>query len=310
MEFKHTPVMLEECIENLNIKKNGIYVDGTLGGGGHSYQIAKRLTTGKLIAVDKDTEAIEIAKKRLEEFGGVVEYVHDDFKNIIEQLDKLHIDKIDGVLLDLGVSSYQIDNEDRGFSYNGDALLDMRMDQTQYLTAFNVVNEYNEIDLANLIYQYGEERLSRKIAYNIVKARDKMSIRTTGELAKIVELSFPPQLRWKNGNPCKRTFQAIRIEVNKELTGLDTVIEQLANRMNKGGRICIITFHSLEDRIVKQTFAYLEKSCICPPQQPICNCNKKQIVKNITKKPIIPCEEELKNNSRSASAKLRVAEKI
>ncbi len=310
MEFKHIPVLLNECIEGLDIKPDGIYMDGTLGGGGHSEQILSRLTTGKLIAFDKDYNAIEASKKRLERFGDKVIFVHDDFKNAIANLDHLGIGGIDGVLLDLGVSSYQLDTAERGFSYNSDALLDMRMDQSQYLTAFNVVNEYNEMDLANIIYEYGEDRLSRKIAHNIVKYREEQSIRTTRQLAEIVEKSYPPKQRWKGGNPCKRTFQAIRIEVNGELKELDRAVIELTRRLNPNGRICIITFHSLEDRIVKRAYQYLEKDCICPPEQPICTCDKVKEVKILTKKPIVATQEELDNNSRSASAKLRIAQKI
>lgn len=310
MEFKHIPVLLNECIEGLNIKPDGIYLDGTLGGGGHSEQILSHLTTGKLIAFDKDYNAIQASKQRLERFGDKIIYVHDDFKNAIANLDHLGIDGLDGVLLDLGVSSYQLDTAERGFSYNSDALLDMRMDQSQYLTAFNVVNEYNEMDLANIIYEYGEDRLSRKIAHNIVKYREEQSIRTTKQLAEIVEKSYPPKQRWKGGNPCKRTFQAIRIEVNGELKELDRAVIDLTRRLNRDGRICIITFHSLEDRIVKRAYQYLEKDCICPPEQPICTCDKVKEVKILTKKPIIASQEELDNNSRSASAKLRIAQKI
>ncbi len=310
MEFKHIPVLLNECIEGLNIKPDGIYMDGTLGGGGHSEQILSRLTIGKLIAFDKDYNAIEASKKRLERFGDKVIFVHDDFKNAIANLDHLGIGGIDGVLLDLGVSSYQLDTAERGFSYNSDALLDMRMDQSQYLTAFNVVNEYNEMDLANIIYEYGEDRLSRKIAHNIVKYRDEQPIRTTRQLAEIVEKSYPPKQRWKGGNPCKRTFQAIRIEVNGELKELDRAVIELTRRLNPNGRICIITFQSLEDRIVKRAYQYLEKDCICPPEQPICTCDKVKEIKILTKKPIVATREELDNNSRSASAKLRIAQKI
>lgn len=306
-QFNHIPVMLDECIQGLDIKPNGIYVDCTLGGGGHSEQIAKRLTTGKLIVFDKDYDAIKSSKVRLKDYEDKIVYIHDDFKNAMAYLDDCGYDKIDGVLMDLGVSSYQIDEAERGFSYCNDAPLDMRMDQSQYLSAFNVVNEYNEIDLANIIYEYGEERLSRKIAYNIVKFRQNESIRTTGQLAQIVEKSFPPKDRWKGGNPCKRTFQAIRIEVNGELKNLDTIIKNLTLRLTEGGRICVITFHSLEDRIVKRTMQELEKKCICPPTHPICNCNKRQDVQILTKKPLEATKEELDNNSRSSCAKLRIA---
>ena len=310
MEFKHVPVMLNECIEGLNIKPTGIYLDGTLGGAGHSSEIVKRLTTGKLIAIDKDEEALAVAKERLKEYSDKIIFIHDDFKNAIENLDKLGIGKIDGVLLDLGVSSYQLDNAERGFSYNSDAPLDMRMDQSQSMNAYEVVNNYSEKELADVLWKYGEEKLSRKIAFNIVKARQKAPIKTTLELAQIVLDSYPAKLRWKGGNPCKRTFQAIRIEVNGELRGLSEAIEALTLRLNEGGRICVITFHSLEDRIAKQIFVYLEKDCICPPEQLICTCNKRRDIKIITKHPILPTEEELEINTRSQSAKLRIAERI
>ena len=310
MEFKHVPVMLNECIEGLNIKPNGIYLDGTLGGGGHSREIVKRLTTGKLIAVDKDEQALAAASKRLEEYSDKIIYIHDDFKNSLSHLEKYNIDKIDGVLLDLGVSSYQLDNSERGFSYNADAPLDMRMDQSQTLSAYDVVNTYSEKELADVIYKYGEDKLSRRIAFNIVKEREKAPIKTTLQLADIVLNSYPAKLRWKGGNPCKRTFQAIRIEVNGELRGLSEALEEFALRLNVGGRLCVITFHSLEDRIAKQTFQYLEKDCICPPNQPICTCNKRKEVEIITRHPILPSEEELENNSRSQSAKLRIVERV
>ena len=309
MEFKHKPIMLSECINGLKIKPDGIYVDGTLGGAGHSIEIVKRLTTGKLIAFDKDTDAIEASKKRLAEYSDKVIFIHDDFKNAVEHIDRLNIGKIDGVLLDLGVSSYQLDNSERGFSYNADAELDMRMDQEQKLSAYEVVNEYDERKLANIIFDFGEDKLSRRIAFNIVKAREKEPIKTTKQLADIVINSYPAKLRWKGGNPCKRTFQAIRIEVNSELTGLKECIEGFVRKLNKGGRICIITFHSLEDRIVKQTFVELAKECICPPEQFICTCKKVSEVSIITRHPIIPSEEEQIENTRSQSAKLRIAER-
>ena len=302
--------MLNECIEGLNIKPTGIYLDGTLGGAGHSSEIVKRLTTGKLIAIDKDEQALAFAKERLKDYSDKIIFIHDDFKNAIENLDKLGIGKIDGVLLDLGVSSYQLDNAERGFSYNSDAPLDMRMDQSQSMSAYEVVNNYSEKELADVIFKYGEEKLSRKIAFNIVKARQKAPIKTTLELAQLVLDSYPAKLRWKGGNPCKRTFQAIRIEVNGELRGLAEALENLTLRLNEGGRICVITFHSLEDRIAKQTFVYLEKDCICPPEQLICTCNKRKDIKIITKHPILPSEEELEKNTRSQSAKLRIAERI
>ena len=302
--------MPREVIEGLAIKPDGIYLDCTLGGGGHSELILKKLTTGRLIAIDKDEEALAFAKQRLAEYADKVTFVHSDFKRADDVLDELNIDNIDGVLMDLGVSSYQLDAAERGFSYRFDAPLDMRMDKTQFLTAFNVVNEYNEMDIADILFRYGEERYARKIAANIIRYRADNTIRTTGQLAEIVEKSYPPKERFKGGNPCKRTFQAIRIEVNGELRELDEIIGKLAERLNKGGRICVITFHSLEDRIVKREFQYLEAKCICPPKQPVCTCNKVQTVKIITKKPVVASEEELAVNSRAQSAKLRVAERV
>ena len=302
--------MLEECIEGLDIKPDGTYLDCTLGGGGHSLEIVKRLTSGRLFAVDKDAEAIASAKQRLREYEDKITYIHDDFKNALERLDELNMDKLDGVLIDLGVSSYQLDNGQRGFSYNVDAPLDMRMNTEQYLSAYNVVNEYDEESLANIIWQYGEDKLWRRIAKNIVEYRQKQEIKTTGQLAKIVEESYPAKLRWKFGNPCKRTFQAIRIEVNGELKDLDKAVTDLSLRLKEGGRICIITFHSLEDRIVKRAFVELNKDCICPPHQPICTCNKRRDVEIITKKPITASDDELAQNSRAASAKLRIAKRV
>ncbi len=302
--------MLEECIEGLDIKPDGTYLDCTLGGGGHSLEIVKRLTNGRLFAVDKDAEAIASAKQRLREYEDKITYIHDDFKNALERLDELNVDKLDGVLIDLGVSSYQLDNGQRGFSYNVDAPLDMRMNTEQYLSAYNVVNEYDEESLANIVWQYGEDKLSRRIAKNIVEYRQKQEIKTTGQLAKIVEESYPAKLRWKFGNPCKRTFQAIRIEVNGELKDLDKAVTDLSLRLKEGGRICIITFHSLEDRIVKRAFVELNKDCICPPHQPICTCNKRRDVEIITKKPITASDDELAQNSRAASAKLRIAKRV
>ena len=310
MEFNHKSVMLDECIQGLDIKPDGIYLDCTLGGGGHSLEIVKRLRQGRLIAVDKDEEALASAKKRLKEYEDKITYIHDDFKNVIERLDELEVDKLDGVLIDLGVSSYQLDNGERGFSYNADAPLDMRMDRGQYLSAYNVVNEYEEEKLADIIWKYGEDKLSRKIARNIVEARRKEKIRTTAQLAEIVENSYPAKLRWKFGNPCKRTFQAIRIEVNEELKDLDKVINRLSLRLKISGRICVITFHSLEDRIVKRVFVELNKDCICPPHQPICTCDKRREVEIITKKPMTASENELQENSRSTSAKLRIAKRV
>ena len=310
IKFEHYPVMLNECISSLNIKENGIYVDCTLGGGSHSEAILKNLVGGKLIAFDKDVDAINFCKDKLKKYGNKVIFIHSDFKNAIEELAELNIDKIDGFLMDLGISSYQIDTPERGFSYMHDASLDMRMDRNQYLSAYVVINEYDETELANIIYEYGEEHFSRVIAKNICKARAIKKIETTSELVKIIENAVPSSYRFKFGHPAKKTFQAIRIEVNGELENLKNIIEKLTLKLNVGGRAAIISFHSLEDRIVKQTFVYLEKDCICPPHQFICNCNKRQEINIMTKKPITATEEELKNNSRSKSAKLRVAERI
>ena len=310
MEFNHKPVMLDECIEGLQINPDGIYLDCTLGGGGHSSQILARLKGGRLIAVDKDADALKSAQKRLEQYKDKITYIHDDFKNVIARLDELGVEKLDGVLIDLGVSSYQLDNAERGFSYNADAPLDMRMDQSQYLDAKKVVNEYSQEALANIIWQYGEDKLSRAIAKDIVEYRKIKAIETTGELAKIIEEAYPAKLRWKFGNPCKRTFQAVRIEVNGELKDLDKVVNDLALRLKVGGRICIITFHSLEDRIVKRAFVELAKDCICPPHQPICTCNKRKDAEIITKKPLVASEQELQDNSRASCAKLRIAQRV
>ncbi len=307
MEFQHYSVMLNECIEGLNIKPDGIYVDGTLGGAGHSYKIAERLNkNGRLIAIDKDLDAIEVSKERLKEFDNVT-FVHDDYKNLPQILDDLGIEKVDGILLDLGVSSYQLDNRSRGFSYMGDAELDMRMNREQSLTAKEVVNNYSESELVKIFFEYGEEKFSKKIASNIVKARP---IESTGRLAEIIEKSYPAAVRFKGGNPCKRVFQAIRIEVNEELDGLYESLLNMARRLNTKGRMCVITFHSLEDRMAKNAFQYLYCDCICPPHQPICTCDKRREVEIITRKPIVPNEKELEKNKRSQSAKLRIIEKI
>lgn len=269
-----------------------------------------QLQGGKLIAVDKDIEAIKSSQARLSEYKDKIIYIHDDFKNVISHLDEMGVEKLDGVLIDLGVSSYQLDNAERGFSYNADAPLDMRMDQGQYLSAKQVVNEYSQEKLADIIWQYGEDKLSRAIARGIVEYRNKKEIETTGELAKIVEQAYPAKLRWKFGNPCKRTFQAIRIEVNGELKDLGEVIEDLSIRLKTGGRICIITFHSLEDRIVKRAFVQLNKECVCPPHQPICTCGKRREIEIVTKKPLVASDRELEENSRSSCAKLRIATRV
>ena len=307
MEFKHTSVMLEECITGLNIQPDGIYVDGTLGGAGHSSEIIKRLSSkGKLVGIDRDEEALKASRERLKEYSNVI-YVHDNHDNIKQVLNNLGIDLVDGVLLDLGVSSYQLDNPERGFSYISDGILDMRMDKSQEKTAEYVINNYPEEKLADIIYEYGEEKYSRKIAKNIVLYRKNKEIKTTQELVDIIKKSVPFS---KDGHPAKRTFQAIRIEVNDELSVLyDTVINSI-DSLKKGGRLCVLTFHSLEDRAVKNAFKNCEGNCICPPDLPYCVCGAIKKGRIITKKPILPSEEELKENSRSKSAKLRIFERF
>lgn len=308
MEFSHKSVLLNEVIEHLNIVPDGIYVDCTLGGAGHSKAIAERLSEkGMLIGIDKDTDALEVSQERLKGCKCKIECIHSDYKKFSEVLDELNIDKVNGVLIDLGVSSYQLDNRERGFSYLSENDLDMRMDRSQDFSAKNVINEYSQEKLTKIFYEYGEEKYSRRIAENIVKARP---IHTTAELAAIIEASVPKKDRFRYGNPCKRVFQAIRIEVNEELDGLSEVITDMARRLKTGGRMCVITFHSLEDRIVKTAFNELKKDCICPPAQPICTCNKRQEIALINRKPITATEAELNDNSRASSAKLRVIEKI
>lgn len=309
MEFKHTPVMLNECIEGLNINPDGIYVDGTLGGAGHSKEIAKRLSKkGMLIGIDRDEEALKAAKENLKEFSNV-KYVHGNHDEIKEILEELNIDKVDGILLDLGVSSYQLDERNRGFSYLGSNELDMRMDQTQSLTAKDVVNNYDEEKLANIIFEYGEEKFSRNIARNICKYRAEKVIETTDELVKIIEESIPKS-KQKDGHPAKRTFQAIRIEVNNEIKPLYNTSRKCIELLKNEGRLCIITFHSLEDRAVKNAYVDAQGKCTCPKDLPYCVCGAKSEGKIINKKPIIATEEEQEENSRSKSAKLRIFEKI
>lgn len=311
MEFAHIPVMLNECLEGLNIKADGTYVDGTVGGAGHSIEIVKRLSeNGRLICVDKDEDALKAAGERLEPYKDRVTFIHDDYKNLVNELDSIGVGKVDGILLDLGVSSYQLDNAERGFSYMKDAPLDMRMDRSQRISAHEVVNGYTESELARILFDYGEEKLARQIARNIVRARSEKPIETTLELAKIVEDTYPAKTRWKFGHPAKRTFQAIRIEVNDELSSLGEAVTAMARRLEKGGRMAVITFHSLEDRIVKSAFKELSLACTCPPDFPVCVCGKVQEVELVNKKPITASEEELENNSRSQSAKLRVIEKL
>lgn len=308
MEFNHKSVMLTECIEGLKIKPDGIYVDGTMGGAGHSKEIANRISkNGLLIGIDRDEEAICVAKERLKEFPNV-KFIHDNHDNIKEILEQLEIDAVDGILLDLGVSSYQLDERERGFSYIGNGVLDMRMDKTQKLTAKDVVNNYTEQDLAKIIFEYGEEKFSRPIARKIVEHRNQKQIETTEELVNIIEEVLPR--RKGEGHPAKRTFQAIRIEVNNEIKPLyDTVINSI-NALKPGGRLCILTFHSLEDRAVKNAYADSVGKCICPPGLPYCVCGAVSKGKIITKKPLLPSKKEIEENSRSKSAKLRIFEKI
>ena len=311
MEFSHVSVLLDECIDGLKIKEDGIYVDGTLGGGGHSLEIVKRLgEKGRLIAIDRDADALMAAGAKLHAHASKITYVHDDFKNCCTVLDELGIDEVDGILLDLGVSSYQLDNAERGFSYMKDAPLDMRMDQSQFLTAFNVVNEFTVSQLTKILYEYGEEKLAPRIAERIAAVRDKETISTTLQLAKLVEGCYPAKTRWKYGHPAKRTFQAIRICVNNELTGLGDTVTNMARRLKKGGRMAVITFHSLEDRIVKTAFKDLALSCTCPPEFPVCVCGKVKEVELVNKKPIVASQEELNRNSRAESAKLRIVERV
>ena len=310
MEFHHISVLLNECIDNLNITPDGIYVDGTMGGGGHSLEIAKRLTTGRLICIDQDPNAHEAAGKRLAEYKDRITFVRDNFGNIANILDSLGIEKIDGMLLDIGVSSHQLDEAERGFSYQQDAPLDMRMNPDRPFSAYDVVNGYDEDELDRVIFTYGEERWARRIAQFIVKERQAMPIETTGELVDIIKKAVPKGARKDGPHPAKRTFQAIRIEVNGELEVLQRAIDDVAARLAVGGRLCIITFHSLEDRIVKEAFRKQENPCICPPQFPVCVCGKKPLGRVITRKPILPSKEELEENPRSRSAKLRVLEGV
>ena len=310
MEFHHISVLLNECIEGLNIKENGIYVDGTLGGAGHSAEIVKRLTKGRLIGIDQDTNAIKAAEKRLEEYKDKVTLVHDNFSYIKAVFAQLGIEKADGFLLDIGVSSHQLDEAERGFSYMHDAPLDMRMNRDNSFSAYNVVNEYSEDELSEIIYKYGEERWSKRIAQFIVAERKQKPIETTFELVDVIKKAVPKGARKDGPHPAKRTFQAIRIEVNGELEILERTIDDMTELLNPGGRLCIITFHSLEDRIVKNAFRKQENPCTCPPEFPVCVCGKKKRANVITRKPILPSDEELEFNHRSRSAKLRILERI
>lgn len=310
MEFNHYSVLLGETIEQLNIKEDGVYVDGTLGGGGHSYEIAKRLTTGKLIGIDQDEDALRAAGERLQKFGDKVTLVRSNYESMATVLKDLGIEKVDGIVLDLGVSSFQLDTPSRGFSYmDEDERLDMRMDQRNPKTAEDIVNDYSEDDLCRIIRDYGEDRFARNIARNICKAREEERIVTAGQLNVIIRESIPKKLQAIGGHPAKRTYQAIRIELNRELEVLQDNLNDFINLLNEDGRICIITFHSLEDRIVKVAFKNNQDPCICPKDFPVCTCGRKSKGKVVTRKPILPSDKELEENSRSRSAKLRVFER-
>ena len=311
MEYKHESVLINEVIEQLKIRPDGIYADGTLGGGGHSFQIAARLSDGgKLIGIDQDEDAVEAAGRHLSVYKDRCILVHDNYENMVSIVKGLGFDKVNGILLDLGVSSYQLDNAERGFSYNQDAPLDMRMDQTNPLSAKEVVNEWSEEELVRILREYGEERYASNIARNIVREREKKPIERTGQLVTIIRSSIPMKMQERGGNPCKRSFQAIRIAVNRELEVLSDSIDGMIDLLAPGGRFCIITFQSLEDRIVKNAFRKNENPCICPPEFPVCVCGRKSKGTVITKKAIVPSAEEIRHNKRASSAKLRVFEKI
>lgn len=309
-QFNHIPVLLEETILGLQIKADGIYVDGTIGGGGHSYEIAKRLgKNGRLIGIDQDERAIKAASKKLEEFEDKVTIVRSNYRHIREILEELDIDKVDGILLDLGVSSYQLDTASRGFSYHSDAPLDMRMDNRMDYTARDIVNEYSEQELFRIIQDYGEDGFAKNIAKHIVKARKEKPLETTFELVDVIKAAIPMRVRKRTGHPAKKTFQAIRIELNKELDVLKHSLDEMIDSLDDKGRLCVISFHSLEDRIVKINFRTNENPCTCPPEFPICNCGKKPKGATTTRKPIIPTDEETKDNKRARSSKLRVFER-
>ena len=320
MEFKHTSVLLEEVLEGLAVRPDGVYVDGTLGGGGHSFHIAGKLTQGgHLIGIDQDEEALAAAAERLAPYADRVSFVHDNYENMEQAVrrwfseqdgrDSSPAGRVDGILLDLGVSSYQLDNPERGFSYRSDAPLDMRMDRGAALSAKEIVNTWSQQELTRILRDYGEERMAARIAANIVRARDEAPLETTGQLVQIIERSIPMKMRERGGNPCKRSFQAIRIACNRELEVLEDTLDTMIDLLAPGGRLCIITFHSLEDRIVKNAFRRNEKPCICPPEFPVCTCGRVSKGRVITRKPILPGKEELEQNRRSASAKLRIFEK-
>ena len=310
MEFKHRSVLLEETVNGLNIRPDGIYVDGTLGGGGHAYEICRRLgDKGSIVGIDQDEAAIEAAGIRLKDFGEKVTIVRSNYCEMKSVLQGLGIDKVDGIVLDLGVSSYQLDTAERGFSYREDAPLDMRMDRRQTMTARDIVNDYSEKDLYRVIRDYGEDKFARNIAKHIVIEREKRSIETTGQLTEIIRGAIPMKFQKKSGHPAKRTFQAIRIELNRELDVLKNSLDEMIDLLNPGGRLCIITFHSLEDRIVKSTFKKNEDPCTCPKDFPVCVCGKVSKGSILTRKPILPGPEEMEENSRSKSAKLRIFER-
>jgi 16S rRNA (cytosine1402-N4)-methyltransferase len=310
MEFRHKSVLLDESIDALCVKPDGIYVDGTLGGGGHSYEICRRLSAkGRLIGIDQDEAAIEAATRRLSEFQDRVTIVRSNYCNMRAELAKLGIASVDGVILDLGVSSYQLDEASRGFTYREDAPLDMRMDQRQTLTAKDIVNEYSEMELYRIIRDYGEDKFAKNIAKHIVNARKEKTLETTGELIHVIKAAIPMKMRAVGGHPAKKTFQAIRIELNRELEVLDQSLEDMIDLLNDQGRICVITFHSLEDRIVKNKFRHCENPCTCPKDFPVCVCGQKSKGRVVTRKPVVPSEEELEENKRAKSSKLRVFER-
>ncbi len=310
MTFKHYSVLLQETIEGLNIRPDGIYVDGTLGGGGHALEVAKRLNAGgRLIGIDQDADAIRAASERLQDYSERVTIVRNNYENFHQVLQALSVEKADGIYLDLGVSSYQLDEGERGFSYRVDAPLDMRMDQRNPVTAADIVNDYSEAELFHMIKNYGEDRFAQNIAKHITAYRQTKRIESTLELADIISGAIPARIRATSGHPAKRTFQAIRIELNRELDVLENTLDQMIEDLREGGRLCVITFHSLEDRIVKNKFRTAEKPCICPPEFPVCSCGRKSQGRVITRKPILPSAEELSENRRSQSAKLRIFEK-
>lgn len=311
MEFRHYSVMLQETIDGLHIHPDGIYVDGTLGGGGHAYEVCKRLSDqGHFYGIDQDEAAVQAASVRLSEFGGLVTVIRSNYCRMKEELNALGVENVDGIILDLGVSSYQLDESERGFTYRKDAPLDMRMDQRQEKTAKDIVNSYSEMELYRIIRDYGEDRFAKNIAKHIVQVRKKGPIETTGELVEVIKAAVPMKIRMQKGHPAKQTFQAIRIELNRELDVLKDSLDELIGLLKPGGRICVITFHSLEDRIVKNTFRKNENPCICPSHFPVCMCGRTSKGHVITKKPMIPTDKELEENIRSKSAKLRVFEHV